>query len=676
MELKNFFAQNLTGDVIPSPTVYLYQPGTTTLATNLKDANGAALSNPFTGTINGQIQLAAPDGDYDLRITGASRDFTMRVRFIDSVALTAFVEVPIADYTALRAYTGGASRLYVTGVLGTVKPAGIAGTFEYDPSDTTSADNGGTIIVDASGKRWKRIFDGEISVLWFGAKGNGVADDTAAIQAAINSGKSVFFPAGTYNCGSAINFTCSNVMFFGAGSSSVITSLTQVSPVVLGDCSNLVFANLYFQTSVTSGTESVYGVIKSENAALTNIVFDRCFFSAANAATNGVKIINEAAKVSDGIYFRNCRFENIGRMGVEFQNHAADTVSRFFNVNIQDCTFKNIGLSVNGMGVSLSGYGRGCNVSNNTFDNCRNIAIEGVGVSNSTFSNNKFKGFGTYKYAPFSFTGSLPMVGNVFTGNEEAEDAGSSGVKWIIRNSTNIVISENVTKSGDIELTDVNKSAIVSNRIVSRNGYAIYLEGTSSKNRISYNYADNTLASSPFSVIRMYGASVTKNDITENVIEYVGGTLYDEASGATNNRFDSNRFNGNVECYYSSFSQKQRLLPSKTAAGQTTTVVVNWGSDGSWRTRHVRLAVTTFTTGSAGFGTAVRELILGVNSGASSTTLASATVIADTGGALTITHGAGTTTFSFTTTSTSGCQHFWDIDVTAPGGSPATCTIS
>lgn len=93
MELKNFFAQDLQGNIIPSPTVYLYQAGTTTLATGLQNASGAALSNPFTGTVNGQIQFAAPDGEYDLRVTGSSRDFTMRVRFVsvdgDKVAAAA-----------------------------------------------------------------------------------------------------------------------------------------------------------------------------------------------------------------------------------------------------------------------------------------------------------------------------------------------------------------------------------------------------------------------------------------------------------------------------------------------------------------------------------------------------------------------------------------------------------
>lgn len=40
---------------------------------------------------------------------------------------------------------------------------------------------------------------GQVSVAAYGAVGNGIADDTAALQAAFDSGRSIFIPAGTYN---------------------------------------------------------------------------------------------------------------------------------------------------------------------------------------------------------------------------------------------------------------------------------------------------------------------------------------------------------------------------------------------------------------------------------------------------------------------------------------------
>lgn len=91
MELKNFFAQDLQGNVIPSPTVTVYLAKTTTLATGLEDKDGNALTNPFTGGGSGQVTFAAPDGNYDLKIEAPGRVTTMRVRFIDSVAGSAQV---------------------------------------------------------------------------------------------------------------------------------------------------------------------------------------------------------------------------------------------------------------------------------------------------------------------------------------------------------------------------------------------------------------------------------------------------------------------------------------------------------------------------------------------------------------------------------------------------------
>ena len=106
--------------------------------------------------------------------------------------------VPIADYTELRAYTGRAKTVRITGIVGSSIPSGIAGVFTRTDLDTTSADNGGTIIVDASSRRWKRIFNGSVDVRWFGAKGDGTTDDTAAFAAVIAASKNVYVPAGSY----------------------------------------------------------------------------------------------------------------------------------------------------------------------------------------------------------------------------------------------------------------------------------------------------------------------------------------------------------------------------------------------------------------------------------------------------------------------------------------------
>jgi len=59
------------------------------------------------------------------------------------------------------------------------------GLFRYDASDTTTADNGGTVIVDAAGNRWKRQYSDALNVTWWQPTGASSRDITTALQAAV-----------------------------------------------------------------------------------------------------------------------------------------------------------------------------------------------------------------------------------------------------------------------------------------------------------------------------------------------------------------------------------------------------------------------------------------------------------------------------------------------------------
>ncbi|MFD0960466.1 glycosyl hydrolase family 28-related protein [Paenibacillus chungangensis] len=83
-----------------------------------------------------------------------------------------------------------------------VTDSGREGCFYYDPTDLLSADDNGITIVASAGARFKRMFSGSLNIRWFGAKGDDAADDTAAIQQAINTaqlkGHGVYVPSGHY----------------------------------------------------------------------------------------------------------------------------------------------------------------------------------------------------------------------------------------------------------------------------------------------------------------------------------------------------------------------------------------------------------------------------------------------------------------------------------------------
>jgi hypothetical protein len=61
-----------------------------------------------------------------------------------------------------------------------------------------------------------------VSVLDFGAVGDGIADDTTAIQAALNTGKSVYIPYGTYKTSIPLQITNSKTQIIGDGAGSII----------------------------------------------------------------------------------------------------------------------------------------------------------------------------------------------------------------------------------------------------------------------------------------------------------------------------------------------------------------------------------------------------------------------------------------------------------------------
>ena len=76
------------------------------------------------------------------------------------------------------------------------------GVWYYDPTDTTSTDNIGTIVVTADGKRWKRLYSGAANLKWFGTVGT--SDDNTVFQRFLDLAQTatqtvqLFVPNGTY----------------------------------------------------------------------------------------------------------------------------------------------------------------------------------------------------------------------------------------------------------------------------------------------------------------------------------------------------------------------------------------------------------------------------------------------------------------------------------------------
>ena len=151
------------------------------------------------------------------------------------------------SYAQLRSYSGSQTAVNVWGIYDVFD--GAAGIFKVKTSDTTSADNGGTILVDALGRRWYRFFSGPVNVRWFGADNTGVVDSTPAFQSAFDaaeafseivsggssSGASVYVPFGVYYIAETVE-TYARIGLFGDDVNTVITgtSVGGSSPSLCG----------------------------------------------------------------------------------------------------------------------------------------------------------------------------------------------------------------------------------------------------------------------------------------------------------------------------------------------------------------------------------------------------------------------------------------------------------
>lgn len=138
----------------------------------------------------------------------------------------------LSGYDDLRSYTGDASSIQLTS-------NGVDGLFALSDS---GLDNGGTTIVDANGRAWNRVYSGEINVRWFGAKLDGVTDDTMAVNAATafcsaNGGGTVLVPTGNCRIGSGGIKVKSNVLIKGCGSDNTFLQVTGSPSTVCVDFS-------------------------------------------------------------------------------------------------------------------------------------------------------------------------------------------------------------------------------------------------------------------------------------------------------------------------------------------------------------------------------------------------------------------------------------------------------
>lgn len=260
----------------------LTQVGGVNYPTYQDSGGNTPLPNPIPLNSRGEISNTSGISCQLFLVDGVTYTFTQydvngnqinQSQFVGSNAITnasfsaGNLNYVVSSIAALRALMhAGYATAFVTGYYSAHDGGG--GAYQYDPSDTTSADNGGTIIVASDGGRWKLQYTQSVSVKQFGATGKGIADDTTSIQnalswAAANGGGDIYVPPGTYKTTSTLTIGGSFVCLHGAGKSISVIACSSVSidTLLIGSSSSAlqsVYVNgIGFQPSVTktSGSE-------------------------------------------------------------------------------------------------------------------------------------------------------------------------------------------------------------------------------------------------------------------------------------------------------------------------------------------------------------------------------------------------------------------------------------
>lgn len=307
----------------------------------LKNAAGATIwdrDNVATAPTLGD--LSGSDGASFIGYDDATLDIFLKsrlARVVDTIANLRALDK--TKYT--RAYVNGYHKA----------GDGGGGHFWYDPSDTSTADNAGTVIVASDGGRWKRIVGEKIDARAFGAIGDGTALNSTALQAAIDAcralKKILYIPTGTFMIERRL-LVGSDTHIEGDGEVSVIKAVNNfpnsVTPWVMynilfndGTARTTPDSNIVLRNFCVDGNRSgqpsempnaaplVYLVTKDGSEPMRDIIIDGMFVKNGwQNTTNGVMGI--LIENVDRCRIQNCRTSRTGRDGISVAGKSSNII--------------------------------------------------------------------------------------------------------------------------------------------------------------------------------------------------------------------------------------------------------------------------------------------------------------------------------------------------------------
>ncbi len=196
------------------------------------------------------------------------------------------------------------TRVFVSGYYAAGDGGG--GIYSFNPSDVTSTDNGGNVIVASDGGRWFLSNSGSISVKQFGAKGDGATDDSASILAAVINFEDVTVPksANSYLVSSTVTLPNRKTKLSGDGTLTSTLTLangifTQTNRGILTIIEGLNFTGAS-PGFYRNGTDVVAGT--PFNGEFFEFRISKCSF-VMNSNVIGIKVFGSRESIIEECYF-------------------------------------------------------------------------------------------------------------------------------------------------------------------------------------------------------------------------------------------------------------------------------------------------------------------------------------------------------------------------------------
>lgn len=510
------------GKINPASTDYPY--GAARNITLPGDGTGtpweAAIVNDLFGFQQALLARAGvtPSGDPDTAVT--SQYLT---------ALSALVMSRIRTYADLQAVDTSE----ITAVnLDELWPGNqtSGGTFIYDPTADKASANGGVIIDtdktlenqggSAGTGCWVRKYDGAVNVKWFGANGDGITDDTYAIQSAIDycsvNDIELNIPSGTFLSG-RLNVV-NDITISGNTQKDTIIKRVDSSPdisLIYVTATVLECKGITFDGSRDTNANPCHTVLITNS--LTSAVFSECKFTGGKTSGGyGSGLYISSSSLATQISIKDCVFINNDEHGL--------SSPELYGFSINECVF------------TLNG---GAGLYMNNYDTTFTQKITGGDISNCECSNNGSSGISIGNFIENNDLNS-PTYGG---GNYEASHISISNcrIQWnsgygIVAEGRNMTITGNIisnnggtaTGLGGV-LCNMGFSVINGNSIVSNSFYGIDAGGAQelviSDNLVNYNGQSSGVSGTGIAIGGSVNCIVSGNNIKDNGVDDSGTAI-------------------------------------------------------------------------------------------------------------------------------------------------------